>query len=436
MIYFSTNKQLILYSVGLLFFVKFFQRSFLNDIFFQLHSIFLLASLSYLIYFLIDYFLNFSINNNKKYSNQLIYLSLLPIFVPFYGAYNSFFEFQQPVFYGILSLRSWWGIGFAFYVYNQLCKEKINIDFLISCLVGLGYFSIIFYIFTYLFIDLDAYAADSIKDSIVRVDDSRGVRLRFNDYFTSFSIIYYVFKLSKNFKSSYFAGFIIFLLYFIFLSQSRTILFSLFLTSLFIMLYDFKTLNNLLSRLLIIFISSASLILAMFMFFSEQMNELIFLFQNSFSVLNLNSGFDVSANSRITTSILAYSFLSKDLNSLFFGAGQFSSVYQGGISEFIGWYFYPMDIGILGGLYTFGIIGAIIIFLIPLIFSLLIMFEILKNRNLINEKIFTAYMIYLILINFAQGNFFFMPFMIFLVILILNQSINSKKFYSKNPLSL
>jgi hypothetical protein len=53
---------------------------------------------------------------------------------------------------------------------------------------------------------------------------------------------------------------------------------------------------------------------------------------------------------------------------MWFGIGKVSNHFNDGFSSIFG-YFYPSDIGLLGGVLLYGIIGAIFIYALPMIFA-------------------------------------------------------------------
>ena len=408
------SKKMFILSLGFLFYTKFFQSTIFNDIFFRFSAIFIIICLFFLIKYLSNYIISYDSLNKYSSSKIILYVCLMVLIVPLYGAFNAYHEFQQPLFYGVASLRSWWSIGFSFYILNQLNHKNLTIENLVKILVYLGYFTLAFYVFSLYFLDLS-----SVDSSMIKQGDSRGVRLRYNDIFTSFALIYHINLISQRFRYKNLIAIIFFLTYFFYVSQSRVLLLAFFLLSIFIVFYNSVSIKSFITKFLRIIMFSIIFLFLLSVFTPGEGIPIFELFNSLLSLFTGGNISDPSTNSRITSTLLAYSFLTKDINSLIYGAGQFSVQYQGGLVTFIDWYFYPSDIGILGGVYTFGLVGLLFMYIIPFIICIYLIAKTLQRRDVDDTHIFAFYLIFINIINIAQGRFFFMPFMIYFLILTL-----------------
>ena len=87
-------------------------------------------------------------------------------------------------------------------------------------------------------------------------------------------------------------------------------------------------------------------------------------FSEMFTVLLGEESNDSSSNARIWTTLIVLDYFENHPLSLWFGTGRISNQWNGGYESFFG-YFYPADIGLLGGLFINGIIGMLFLFIIP-----------------------------------------------------------------------
>ena len=106
--------------------------------------------------------------------------------------------------------------------------------------------------------------------------------------------------------------------------------------------------------------------------FPNFISDFLFRMGQAFDVLGGTMTSDPSADSRIIQSGIIFDFLSKNTSSIWFGVGHLSSQFlgigkTGGFNAVFG-YLFPMDTGLIGVLFLWGIIGLIFIYLIPVVF--------------------------------------------------------------------
>jgi hypothetical protein len=152
--------------------------------------------------------------------------------------------------------------------------------------------------------------------------------------------------------------------------------------------------------------------------FNKYISDLFFRMSQAFTVLGGTMTSDPSADSRIIQSGIIIDFLSKNISSIWFGVGQLSNQFMGfgetgGYNAIFG-YLYPTDTGLIGALFTWGIIGLIFVYLIPVIF---IIKEIRNIRKIKNIFIITLnyFLIFILITSLYTGNIVFDPAFIFFV---------------------
>ena len=117
--------------------------------------------------------------------------------------------------------------------------------------------------------------------------------------------------------------------------------------------------------------------------FPNFISDFLFSMGQAFDVLGGTMSSDPSADSRIIQSGIIIDFLSKNTSSIWFGVGHLSNQFlgfgkTGGFNAVFG-YLFPMDEGLIGVLFVWGIIGLVFIYLIPVVF-------IIKEITNINTK--------------------------------------------------
>lgn len=393
---------------------KFFQSTPFENLFFQIQAIFLF----FLLIFILLYFLT-KLLNQSKFNKIILYFTFLIIFIPIYSAINSNFQFGQPYFYGILSQRDWLLLGVGIWVFYSLIENKFSFDSLEKSFLFLIWTSLIFFSLIVLTYDPSEL---SDKSNFVFNTEDRGLRFKFQNFFITFGAMYYFIKFDVLRNKKYLFILMLFLIYILFVIQGRT--YMLILASTFFLYYIF---NYPINKILIKGFKIISfLILGIFIISfiaPNYLDRMVTLFAQMFTVLTGEMSNDNSSNARIWTSLTVLNYFEHNDLSIYFGTGRLSNQWNNGYERLFG-YFYPEDIGLLGGLFLYGILGLFLLIIIPYFW---IIREIRATRNENDIFILTIkYMLVLSIIRLLQGGLYFGPD-IWIVLFFILYAYNYKK---------
>ncbi|VAW48361.1 hypothetical protein MNBD_GAMMA03-392 [hydrothermal vent metagenome] len=391
--------QIFTLVIVLIFSLKFFQNTPFETLFFQIQAIFLGFILIFLVLYMGSYLFN------KEHPNAVVwYFLILIMIIPLYSAYRASMEFGQPFVYGFLSERGWLIIGVGVWLYAVLIKEKMTIATVESTFVIMAWASLLFFSVFILIFDPNQLQGGAYGESkMISATQDRGLRFKFQLYFITFGSIYYFVKYTINRNPKDIVLLLAFLAYVIFVVQGRT--YMIFLGTTFLLYFWF---NFSIDRLIPVVIKLIFLIFLSALFMQALMPDYIdrmsHLFVQMFEVLKGRESLDASANSRIFQSEIVYKYFERNPLSIFLGTGSISNQWHNGYNSIFG-RFYPSDIGLLGGLFVYGIIGMIFLCLIPMIVTIRTI-RLLSEEN--NVFIITLkYLLIYMLLKFVQGSFYF-----------------------------
>jgi hypothetical protein len=389
--------QTLIIVVLLIFAFKYFQSTPFEKTFFQLHAVYL----ALILLLLGISFLN-ALMKRRHYNKIEVYYLFLITTVPLYSAYRSYTEFGQPFIYGLLSERGWITLGLGLCFYYTIRSKKVNYKEYESAFILLAWSSLLVFAWFYFFFDPSQLTTDS---AFVLNSAERGIRFKFTSYFITFGSIYYYVRHFhySNYKDLYKA--LCFLCYIIFLVQGRTYTFAIAIT---LIIYSLSA-NSSRKKIFAILKIAAIVIataLTIYLFAPNYFGLTIDLFTQMFQVLGGKESQDVSANARLYESQTVLSYFRSNPSSIFFGTGNISNQWNEGYKSLFG-YFYPADIGILGGVFVYGVLGLFFILAIPLFLTFKILF-----MKLYTDSCFLVSLKYLLIFNIVtllQGNYFFNP---------------------------
>lgn len=376
--------------ISFLLITKFFFSSILGNIFSLANALFLVFSLITLIFYIIKI---------KKFNFEISYLICLSIFVPIFSSIVAYINFDQPIIYGILALRQWFMIGFLVYLYESILSKKFEIELIEKVFLVLAFFSLIFNSFIF----FTSNASEFTEGTSTFYSETKGLRVRYPFTFITFGIIYYFIKINQSLNWKNFLIFLTFLLYSIFIIKSRMyslILFFILLLIVFNMSNKLAIVKKIVFSIVFLFFIYAGAIVLN----PEFVSSFFQLYNEMFVVLSGDLSTDASSNARIFQLFKAFNFFNTNPSAIFYGSGTLSYQWKDGFEGFFG-YLYPTDIGLLGGIFQYGILGLIFMWLIPIKL-------IYKKINYLNERnIFESslkyFFLFTVLRGFYNGNSFF-----------------------------
>lgn len=387
--------QIIVLEIILIFTTKFFQSTSFETIFFQMQAGFLGIILLFLVIYVFDL-----IVKEKPIDRAVFYFMILIVFMPLYSAYRANIEFGQPYFYGLASQRGWLVFGVGIWFYYMLTTKAISISTVESSFLLLVWMSLI--VFTLFALTFDPSQLTG-EESFAHMTTDRGLRFKFQTFFITFGSLYYFIKYSEKKRLLDLLILLAFLTYVVLIIQGRT--YMIFLAMTFLLYYYnnysmSKFIMNIIKVILFLFVVII-LIQAIMPEYIERMGDL---FGQMFTVLTGEESNDASANARIWQSLIVFDYFDTHTLSIWFGTGRVSHQWNEGYESIFG-YFYPEDIGVLGGLFLYGVFGMVLLLIIPLILELK---EIKKAK--VTKDIFIVtikYMLILSILYSVQGGLYF-----------------------------
>jgi hypothetical protein len=419
--HFKNITKISIITIVLLFSLKFGQSTPFEAIFFKVHAVFLGGLTLYLLF----YVGSFSIRHERINYIVLYFLILIAV-IPFYSAYRANIEFGQPYIYGILSERGWVVICVGIWFYRMLVTKKTPLVTIESTFVFMAWASLVFFLLVMMTYDSSQLTSDS---NFVRDTADRGLRFKFQYYFITFGAIYYLVKHAVYKKNSYLLFSIIFLSYIVFVVQGRFYIIAMAVT-IFLFYWTFYQ-----AKRTLIFVNMAFLLCSAGIFIQlispEYFERAGSLFTQMFTVLMGDESQDMSANARIHATRIVLAYFDSHPISLFLGTGKISNQWYAGYESIFG-HFFPSDIGVLGGIFLYGVTGAIFLCLIPIIILLKIMKRIGEKKN--SFILTLKYMIVFSLVTTIQGSFYFnlIDYIIPLFIVLAYQEVNGRRLDGRN----
>jgi len=390
--------QIIILAIVFIFALKYFQHTPLEEPFFRVQAGFLVL----ILLFLTGYIATTLVEKDRINKIMLYYIFLI-VLVPFYGAYRAGVVFGQPFIYGFLSEREWLLCGVGIWLYHALVARKYTLQTMESAFVFMAWASLI--LFSVLILTYDpGQMQDAYKESgMLQITKYRGLRFRFETYFITFGAIYYFVKYSIKNNPFDLTVLLLFLGYILFVVQGRTYVMAIAATYL-----VYYWLNHSSSKLTLTMIKYSLFLIVAFMAIQALMPDYIsqmgHLFLQMLKIITGEVSDDASANARIIASRIVFDYFDAHPLSLWLGTGSVSHQWNDGYRSIFG-YFYPSDIGVLGGLFVYGLVGFVFLFLVPLIILIKTLKKITEKKDVFIVSL--KYLLIFALVRSIQGSLYF-----------------------------
>lgn len=292
---------------------------------------------------------------------RLDLLMWLFVMVNFFAAYQGHKVFGQPYYYGIMAQRSVLLSLSGILLISMLRKNLISIEQVEKSFVALSLTLLIVFYFFFLFVN----PANFTQMEFVAYSPIRGYRYRFQFALVLMLLFYSLFKVSHEKKSYYLVIVGLILFYLVYFQQSRTTLVVLSFTLLIYFFRNFSLREKIKNTLVYGSVILLAVVLLVTLGYTSLIDKYHVLYKNVFNVFMGESPDEASSAVRYMEFNIALEYIAR--NPLL-GNGFISNQWNGGWQEILG-YFYPVDIGLLGNIFVFGIVGTAIIYL-PYFFSL------------------------------------------------------------------
>lgn len=411
----TQNKEALFHAIPIIFvFILSFKVFAFSFLFYQIQAVLLILLSLYLTSYIAGVLLK-----KVKPSRIELYFIFLTIIIPFYSAFIAHLSFGQPYIFGVLSERGLLLLMLGVVFYRMIINGKVSFITFEMSFVFMAWFSLFAYI---AFIALHTSGLVHDNFNFTQPTAHRGIRYKFQSFFIVFGAIYYISKHYVTRHKIYSIYSLIFFSYILFIDQGRTMITFVALTYILFFYFNYKK-NRVTIAISVIYILSFFITL-IYTFYPEYIFQMWYLFSQMFDVLLGNESRDISANSRIYQLQTVLKYFSQQPFSILHGIGNISNQWNYGFQSLFG-HFYPTDIGIFGGVFVYGLIGLLSIFVFPL---LIVLHIIKKSYN--SNNVFTLSLCYLLVfdvIRSVQGSFFFnyIQYAIPLFLLLAHQKINS-----------
>lgn len=319
------------------------------------------------VYYLFSLFLNFK---NSRIS-RLDILMWTFILVNFLAAFKGHEVFGQPYYYGIMAQRSVMLSISGILLVSLLNKGLITINQVEKSFLYLSLTLLFVFYFFFLFVNPVKFT----DAEFVAYSPIRGYRYRFQFALVIMLLFYSLFKVSHEQKNRFIIVALLILFYLIYFLQSRTTLVVLAITILIYFQRNFTLKEKVRNILMYGGIALVAVTVFVTLGYTALFDKYQILYQNVFNVFQGESPDEASSAVRFMEFNTALDYIKK--NPLL-GNGFISNQWNGGWHDILG-YFYPVDIGILGNIFVFGILGTIVIYL-PYYYSLTISKEVKSNN--------------------------------------------------------
>lgn len=283
------------------------------------------------------------------------YVLVLMVARMFLSAWGAWRVAGQPISYGILTERAvgLWVVGLL--LVNALRSRLVQLADVEAALLFLAWSTSALYFTMRLLLNPAAFA--SYGTGFVGLDYRSGIsNFVLPSYFIVFGAIYYALRgiRTRNLKF-YIAGAILFLFGAAGLTE-RGLTISFAMTLLFFMFRWRRTGD--LAIALGKFLCIAAIVIAItWIAAPDRMSSRVAKFSDAFTVVFTGSNVeDASANARLLESALALPYIQEHP---FLGNGSISHQWEGGSQGLLGDYFHEDDIGVIGVLFSFGVIGLL-----------------------------------------------------------------------------
>ena len=292
---------------------------------------------------------------------NLLLVYLLPLLIlPFINALQASKVFNQPFLFGIIAQRQNYLILSGYAIFVALNRNWTTLEILSKQFIKAMYVIIAIMFFFYIFVDPARFSGTEF----VKLSGTKGWRYEFPNGVVVGLILYSIFKVWIERKNIYYIPFILSIVFFIAFAQDRTQLFFIFIT---IAIFYLRNLNY---KQKVVYGIYALFALMVIFFVIPFLNPVVFeryiqLYGSASTIFTGSQSNDSSVNIRFVEAAIA---IQKIQLHPWLGNGFLSSQWNNG---YLGLYkyFYPSDIGILGNLFVFGIIGTFINY-IPFIITL------------------------------------------------------------------
>jgi hypothetical protein len=292
-----------------------------------------------------------------RFSSLEVYiltLMLVAILLPAWGAWH---EFGQPLFYGLMVERGAMLMVSSLLLLNAFRDRLLRPAEIEGALLLCAWGTFVVDTVMRLTLNPANFASSGLAGLAFVVGQGAQAHFVFHDIFILFALIYYALLGFRTRRRKYYLAAAILFASMVGPAGGRGVAVSLAMTLLFF-LYRWRPLKDFIIVLArICFIGAVACTLT-YIANPAFMAKRIADFSGAFTVVLTGSEVDdPSANARLYETVFALPYIQK--NPLL-GNGNISQQWQGGSGSVLGAYFYAGDIGIIGAIFTVGVLGMLV----------------------------------------------------------------------------
>ena len=301
--------------------------------------------------FLIVLYMPGKFKSGGRFSHFELYILFIIIITPLWSGLAAWREFGQPLLFGVLPGRNIVLVAGALAVIYMIRKRWVSIRDFDAVLSGLAWASLIIYVLIRVAFDPSQFT--DIGKGFVGGGNVSEASFKFDVLFIVFGFYYYIFQGFRRKSKKYYLYGAIFLAYLVFMDGGRSLILSVIGAWAYFILRWVSTYRILLlaPKFFIVGVLLAGILIALS---PHAVLGALGKFGDAVSVVTMGEkSNDISANARLLESAIAFPYIQKHW---LVGNGNLSNQWHGGYEGVLG-YFYPSDIGIIGVLYMYGMLG-------------------------------------------------------------------------------
>lgn len=341
----------------------------------------------------------------RKTVDEIHYYYVLIVLMPIWAGFFAVLSEGQAFMQGLSSQRHWYGISGIFVIIYLLQTRFFTIGDLFRAMKWLGWGTMLYFISCYMFLDPKQY----LDYSFVGYSDIKGgYRFKFGIDFIAFLSVYYTVKYVKQRDSTslFLSG--INLSYLFFLHQGRSVMLSVVATLAIFYMFEvnWKRAIRVFTIIGVVFMFVMGI---MYIIIPDRVNDYIIQYTSLATVVFTgNVSGESSVDARLEEIGILLLYLQDYAIGWWVGVGKLGAESQTSTGTHDITTVPPGDIGILGSIMTYGIIGSLFIY-----FQFFIAFRSVKFiRRYKNEPFMIAakyFLIFCFLSSLAKGYLFMQP---------------------------
>jgi hypothetical protein len=281
---------------------------------------------------------------------EVYLLTLMPLNV-FLPALTSAREFGQPLLYGILAQRAAILITAALLLFTALRSKVLTFRDIEAVLLWLAWGTSVLYLFMTFFLNPANFTSYGSAFA-----SSQGIVPRFvlHAEFPSFALVYYAFLGLRRRRAKYYIAAVYFLIAILTVADARSYTVSFACTFIYY-LFRLRPMGKVILTIGKVGLAAVIAVVCFYAINPEYASSRLGGFSDAFKVVFRGQEVDdPSANIRLLEVATAWPYI---LKNPLLGTGQLSNQWRGGNGEMIDRNFVPGDIGMIGAVYSFGLVG-------------------------------------------------------------------------------